>query len=101
MRRGRRWQGPRRRSPPEFSDPSANPSEQLPRRVFRAAERADEITRGQIRCEQRRDVLITRHRDRLLRLDYLDVAGDAGGEPNALLRELTRAQVARARPYHE
>ena len=46
---------------------------------------------------QRRDVLLVGERDRLLRLHDFDVAGDAGGEAIARLRQLLRGEIARLR----
>ena len=77
--------------------PSANASEKLTSGVFGDAEAAGEQRLGDVVAVERRDVLLVGERDRLLRLDDLDVAGDAGGEPIARLRSCCAARSRRAR----
>src|ERR1051325_7056082 len=84
-------------SPERCRPASARSSQILLDGVLTDAERADQIAGREVRREQRRDVLIARERDGLLRLDDFDVAGDAGGEAVARLRQLLGGQIARAR----
>jgi hypothetical protein len=63
---------------------------------FSHAQAAGEERLRDVVAVERRDVLFARFRHRLLGLHDFDVAGDAGGEAVAGLRELLRRQLTRA-----
>src|SRR3954454_5365554 len=76
--------------------PLATASEKLTGHVFRNAKVAGEQRLCDVEAVEGPDVLLAGGRDRLLRLNHFDVAGHAGGEPVARLRELLSCQVARS-----